>query len=187
MPRVKGIKKEKQEKNIIQQSGILLYSIKKYYNRFPKSFEMIRKIVNNEIDIKVALIEYFVTIYSKKHKSSCDRKDGLGQYFFYDEYKNQLKSYGKVYFDPFKRKNKFKFDFEEQYKKELVTTIAQLNFMKWCCKENVLKYIVENYKVIESEFVVYQKSKKIKKENKKTIVKDTKITSVEIEDVSLEV
>ncbi|AYV77244.1 MAG: hypothetical protein Barrevirus23_1 [Barrevirus sp.] len=63
-------------------------------------------------------------------------------------YKAQLKSYKKKYFDPFRRRKKFKYFFDKQKNIYLCTTICQLNFFKWAFNNHVIEYVMSKYKTI---------------------------------------
>ena len=64
-------------------------------------------------------------------------------------YKSQLKAYSKKRFDPFCRRNRILFRFDED--NELETTIGQLNFFRWTIQNSVLTYISEHLEEIESD------------------------------------
>ena len=106
-----------------------------------------------ENKIKIIIIEYFITNYSKKHQIII--KDENTNDFFYinDEYKNQLKSFNKKFFDPYKRNNKFEL---EHKKNKIITTVGQMNFFKWAIENGIINYIEIHNKEI---MVEYYKSK----------------------------
>jgi hypothetical protein len=98
-----------------------------------------------ENKIKILIIEYFITNYSKKHQTIIKSDND----FFYinDEYKNQLKSFNKKFFDPYKRNNKFELEYN---KKIIITTVGQMNFFKWAIENKIIDYIETNYdKIVE--------------------------------------
>jgi hypothetical protein len=142
MPRVKKLfpieKKKKNNNNqLIMLYKSLIDSKASYIDRFMKI------ILENKI--KILIIEYFITNYSKKHQTiiKCDND------FFYvnDEYKNQLKSFNKKFFDPYKRNNKFELEYN---KKIIITTVGQMNFFKWAIENKIIDYIETNYdKIVE--------------------------------------
>ena len=103
-------------------------------------------IVENKI--KIIIIEYFITNYSKKHQIIIKISEND---FFYinDEYKNQLKSFNKKFFDPYKRNNKFEL---EHNKHIVITTVGQMNFFKWAIENQIMDYIEEHYKDIIKEY-----------------------------------
>jgi hypothetical protein len=142
MPRVKKLfpieKKKKNNNNqLIMLYRSLIDSKASYIDKFMKI------ILENKI--KILIIEYFITNYSKKHQTIIKSDND----FFYinDEYKNQLKSFNKKFFDPYKRNNKFELEYN---KKIIITTVGQMNFFKWAIENKIIDYIETNYdKIVE--------------------------------------
>jgi hypothetical protein len=64
-------------------------------------------------------------------------------------YKGQLKAYSKRNFDPFCRRNRIRFYYEEN--KYFITTVGQLNFFKWALENNIVDYVKKNMKAIEDD------------------------------------
>ena len=150
MPRVKKLfVMEKKKKNNNNQLIILYQSLIESKALYIDEFFKI--ILENKI--KIIIIEYFITNYSKKHQIII--KDENTNDFFYinDEYKNQLKSFNKKFFDPYKRNNKFEL---EHKKNKIITTVGQMNFFKWAIENGIINYIEIHYKEI---MVEYYKSK----------------------------
>ncbi|SVD29592.1 uncharacterized protein METZ01_LOCUS382446, partial [marine metagenome] len=137
MPRVKKLfvieKKKKNNNNqLIMLYQSLIKSKASYIDKFMKI------IVQNKL--KIIIIEYFITNYSKKHQIIIKRSNND---FFYinDEYKNQLKSFNKKFFDPYKRNNKFELEHNKQI---IITTVGQMNFFKWAIENQIINYIEEH-------------------------------------------
>ena len=74
-------------------------------------------------------------------------------------YKAQLKSYSKKQFDPFCRRNRINFYFNED--EFITTTVGQLNFFRWALQNNVIDYITKNYKDIETDMNINTKKHKL--------------------------
>ena len=162
MPRVKGIKQNVKRVFNIQKTTLLLSSLQIFYINNRDYLETINEIINNKRLIKLAMIDYVVTIYSKKNKSFIELEDD--RYYINDQYKNQLKSYTKRHFDPFKRHEKITF----QYAKiEFQTTVGQLNFLKWAIQNKVIQYIENNFTDIDNAMCKHLEEKKRKGEEKK--------------------
>jgi len=89
----------------------------------------------------------FITNYSKKNNTSYTTKDGK---FFtvHCAYKSSLDGYSKKLFDPFCRSQKFGYTVPGT-SHEIQTTLAQLNFIKWCIKNNVIDYISDNRQALD--------------------------------------
>ena len=162
MPRVKGIKKNQKKVYNDEQTSLLLNSLQMFYLNNRDYLELINEIISNKRQIKLAMIDYVVTIYSKRNKSFIELKDD--RYFINDEYKNQLKSYTKRHFDPFKRHKKITFQYDDI---EFQTTVGQLNFLKWAIKNQVIQYIEDNFITIDGAMSKHLEEKKAKGEAKK--------------------
>ena len=65
------------------------------------------------------------------------------------DYKNQLKAYAKIYFDPFCRRDRINFIYGKGH--ELLTTVGQLNFFRWAIENNIIEYTVSNMEIIEND------------------------------------
>lgn len=145
MPRVKKIYEEPKKKKNNNQQLIILYE---YLLRnsdlfFDKFFEII---LND--NIKIFVIEYFVTIYSQQKKIIIKTKNN--EYVdVYNDYKTQLKSFNKKYFDPYKRFHKIELNHN---KNTIITTIGQMNFFKWLVTHEIIDYIEKNYTTISSDY-----------------------------------
>ena len=170
MPRVKGIKKNQKKVYNDEQTSLLLNSLQMFYLNNRDYLELINEIISNKRQIKLAMIDYVVTIYSKRNKSFIELKDD--RYFINDEYKNQLKSYTKRHFDPFKRHKKITFQYDDI---EFQTTVGQLNFLKWAIKNQVIQYIEDNFITIDTSMSKHLEEKKAKGEAKKAAALKAKL------------
>lgn len=125
--------------------------IKYYYNN--TNINIILDIVNNTSKISLRVIDWFVTNYSKKNNITYmlySEDNSFNQFFnVYLDYKQQLKGYSKKQFDPFCRRNRIKFFYNES--KYITTTVGQLNFFRWAHNNNILVYITKHLKKIETD------------------------------------
>jgi hypothetical protein len=90
------------------------------------------------------VIDWFITRYCKKFRYfSLTLKDKDKSYDIplYINYKAQLKTCKKIYFDPFKRHNKFNFIYNDI---TIATTIGQLTFFKWLFENKIYDYMIQN-------------------------------------------
>lgn len=136
--------------------------IDKYFKKC--SQEMIIKMINiieGTDKISLRILDWFVTRYAKRGIDFT--KDGE-VFDIHINYKAQLKTYKKRYFDPFRRKNKFNYTFDiNGEKKILTTTIGQLNFFSWAISNNIIQYVALNFSNIVSIMNVSNKEEKKKK------------------------
>ncbi len=117
-------------------------------------------IITSNSHISIRVLDWFVTNYSKKYNimyelSNCYDNDNK---FFnvFLQYKCQLKGYKKKLFDPFCRKQRIAFYYNEN--KCVITTIGQLNFFMWAVKYDVLSYVEKNLKQITNDMIRANKS-----------------------------
>jgi hypothetical protein len=60
-----------------------------------------------------------------------------------------LKAFKKIKFDPFRRRERIDFYYDENNYVE--TTIGQLNFFRWFVENDLLSYVKEHYNDIEQD------------------------------------
>ena len=90
--------------------------------------------------------------------------ESCSRFKVYNDYKLKLKAYSKRRFDPFCRWDRIKMPFgNKEYSIE--TTIGQLNFFKWAIENKIIRYIEENYSVIEQDMNLNNSVSKNKKHN----------------------
>ena len=144
------------------------------YNYFfiKNNIKKILNIINQKHVITLNLILFFVTKYCPNNNVTLKK----GNFIIYSEYKKMLKTYGKKYFDIYNRQGNV---FEVEYSKNffIKTTFKQLNFLRWIIKNDILKYIVDNFDKIKQEKNECSNNTldyKIKKSKNKTKQKITK-------------
>ena len=108
-------------------------------------------IINGQSNLSLRIIDWFVTNYSKKKNISFIKNDNIyqKQFIVYLNYKKQLKAYSKKQFDPFCRRDRINFFYNE--KNSIITTVGQLNFFRWAIENKVLDYIEDKLKDIEDD------------------------------------
>lgn len=165
------------------KKNILYVSLSKFYNE-KENMEKLLDILDNNSKISLRIIDWFVTNYSKKNnivynikKNSSSNTERVEQFIVYLRYKGQLKAYSKKRFDPFCRNNRI---IEWGPNKNITTTIGQLNFFRWAIQNNIIEYIKENLKEIETDMNSNIRKHYVKKSKKKTKKKDDNITEKKI-------
>jgi hypothetical protein len=86
-----------------------------------------------------------------KHKENTD----LEYFNVYSNYRSQLKAFKKIQFDPFRRRERIDFYFNDTNFME--TTLGQLNFFRWFLENDLLAYISTHYADIEEDMLFNQK------------------------------
>ena len=96
-------------------------------------------ILDKTSGISLRNLEWFITNYAKKNNTTYTTQDGK-LFSVHCAYKSSLDGYSKKLFDPFCRSQKFAYTVPGT-SHEIHTTLAQLNFIKWCIKNNIIDYI----------------------------------------------
>jgi len=126
----------------MNKSDVLLNSVQTFYKENETNSKHLLDILEKKNGISLRNIEWFITNYSKKTNLSYKTDDGK-QFIVHCAYKSSLDGYSKKLFDPFCRTKKIEFDVPNSERK-IHTTVAQLNFIKWCIKNNIISYLLEN-------------------------------------------
>ena len=140
------------------KSEILLNSLLTFY-RNPDHASSFEDLLSKTGGLSLRMLDWFVTDYAKEKKIIYKKKNGK-QFFVHVGYKSGLKGYQKKFFDPFCRTQRIDVNIG---KSVLKTTIAQLNFVKWCIQNQVIDYIVTNKTTLQEQM---RTKNKIKDSNK---------------------
>jgi hypothetical protein len=125
----------------MSKSQLLLKSINNFYSDEAHRTTLLN-ILTKKSGISLRNIEWFICNYAKKHHTSFTTTEGK-VVPVHCLYKSSLNGYSKTLFDPFARAEKF--DYQVPGTGEtLHTTIAQLNFIKWCISTKIIDYIEAN-------------------------------------------
>ena len=163
----KSLRKKSPPKLSIKQN-LILEKLKLFYEDKSNVKQLI-DIINSTSKISLRIIDWFVTNYSKKNFVVIPVKKTtyvMGEKLVpktrkrttkttevdvnvHLNYKAQLKSFSKKQFDPFCRRERISFKYNDT--ESIVTTVGQLNFFKWAIENDILKYIGENLKDIEED------------------------------------
>lgn len=119
----------------MSRQKLLLQSLERFYGN-PENATTLKGILGKDEKISLRNIEWFVTNYSKKEKVSYKTKDGK-DFVVHMSYKSSLDGYSKKLFDPFCRTERIEFN-------NVTTTVAQLNFIKWCIENDIIEYLKNN-------------------------------------------
>jgi hypothetical protein len=123
----------------MSRSDILLEFIKNFYSDAKNSGYLI-DILEHRKGISLRNLEWFITDYSKKKNLTYTTNDGKS-FTVHCAYKSSLDGYSKKLFDPFCRTEKFEYEIPNSKGVKIHTTVAQLNFIKWCIQNNIIDYI----------------------------------------------
>ena len=153
---------------------LLLSSITQFYEKNQCYKNLLDTIIEGKYPISLRVIDWFITHYAKEknilfwinlnnHKIlevPTEYGPNLKKFSVYLEYRAQLKSYTKLFFDPFRRHERISFIVTKKPLKTCETTIGQLNFFRWIFQHHILTYIQNHLEEIETSMTHYQSSKK---------------------------
>jgi hypothetical protein len=138
---------------IKDKKEIILPTLYNFYKE-NNNIYIILPIISGCSSLSIRVLDWFVTNYAKKYNVVYQLKNGI--YFnVYLDYKSQLKGYKKKMFDPFCRKRRIPFYYEEN--KCVITTIGQLNFFKWSIKNEIINYVINNFQKINDDMTLSNK------------------------------
>ena len=146
------------------KEDLLKKTLNIYFNKHEKK-QILIDILSNTYNISLRIIDWFVTNYCKKNNICWEINNT--RFVVYLNYKLQLKAYSKKYFDPFCRRERIYFHYDNT-DNSLITTVGQLNFIKWMIDNNIINYIIDNYKTIEEDMHNTIKRKQLIYKNKRT-------------------
>jgi hypothetical protein len=140
--------------------SLLMKSLTDFYKE-PYYIEQIKSIIDQDSVISLRILDWFITNYSKKHRTIIASNNKSID--VYQNYKLQLKSFSKKSFDPFCRKNKIIFYYnDDEY---IETSCGQLCFFRWCFEHDILNYVKQNLSIIEQDMKNSLKNKKSNKQS----------------------
>lgn len=153
---------DKNKKKIADSKDLLMASLSKFYNS-KNHIHTVLPIIEGNSSVSLRLIDWFVTNYSKKNNIVITKQinNNIMHFNVYLSYRSQLKAYSKQLFDPFRRRDRITFVFDND--KSLETTIGQLNFFRWVLQNDILTYINANAATIEKDMIKTQRDNQSKK------------------------
>lgn len=144
----------------MNSSELLFFSLKKYFT-ISDNILIIKNIIDGHVNSKISLrlIDWYVTNYCKNN--NVVYSINKNEYFnVYMNYRSQLKAFKKIQFDPFRRRERIVFKFNDiGY---INTTIGQLNFFRWAIENKVIENLEKNMVCVEKDMLNRQKFHKIK-------------------------
>lgn len=119
----------------MNKSSLLLESLTRFFSD-DKNSEQLHDILSHRKGISLRNLEWFVTNYSKSRNVTYTTPTGK-IFTVHVAYKSSLDGYSKKLFDPFCRTERIEFQ-------GLTTTVAQLNFIRWCITNGIIEHILNN-------------------------------------------
>lgn len=117
------------------RADVLFESLARFYEE-PRHAEILQDILTSKTQgISLRNLEWFVTNYAKNRHVTYTTPAGR-PFTVHVAYKSSLDGYSKKLFDPFCRTERIQFH-------GLTTTVAQLNFIKWCITNGIIEYMLK--------------------------------------------
>jgi hypothetical protein len=131
-----------QSKNPHDSFDLLLHQLNDFYNK-PEMFNRLTAILEPNSPISFRMIDWVINVYSKKNNVN-----------LYSQYESEMKFYSNYtenLFDIFCRGVQCTINSvtPSGMKTQYVTSIGQLNFVRWMLENNVYTYISENFDFIK--------------------------------------
>jgi len=158
------------KKKVPDSKDLLMSSLSKFYNT-KSNITKILPILEGTSPVSLRLIDWFVTNYSKKYNNVITKEvhNNVIHFNVYLSYRSQLKAYSKQLFDPFRRRERIAFTYDQSSRKSIETTIGQLNFFRWVIQNDILDYMEKHLVDIEDDML------KTHKENVKNANADNSV------------
>jgi len=125
----------------MNKSALLLTSLERFFDD-PKNNNQLFDILEHRKGISLRKLEWFVTNYSKTKQVTYTAPNGK-MFTVHVAYKSSLDGYSKKLFDPFCRTERIEF-------KGLTTTVAQLNFIRWCITNGIIGYLLTEKELLRN-------------------------------------
>jgi hypothetical protein len=112
---------------------VLVSSLERFYDpvKNPRNLAAFKAVLDGKSQVSLRSLEYLVTNYAKKTGLAYTHH---GKPFnVFQEYRAQLDSFSKNFFDPFRRGSKITFHGIE-------TAVCQLNYFRWVLRSGLLEY-----------------------------------------------
>jgi hypothetical protein len=150
---------------LVSKDELLRIKLIDFYSK-AENLNILLPIILQQTRLSLRSLDWFVTNYCKKYNINyiLTRKNDQISYFPFKAYKSQLKAYSKKYCDPFCRRERIIYNYQDHtildyskdnipsdHKDYIITTIGQLNFFRFAIQDNIINYAVENIEDIEKD------------------------------------
>lgn len=153
---------------------LLLTSLSAFYMSHPECSGAVVSITSGESKLSLRILDWFVTHYARMknvvyyidgikntftdHYPSATGGAHIRKFNLYLEYRKQLQSYTKMFFDPFRRHDRISFIMTKDPLNIIESTVGQLNFFRWATENHVISYVLQHLSEIETHMAASQKA-----------------------------
>lgn len=131
-----------------RNNDLLMVALSRFYAE-PEHVAQLMSVLDGKSTVSLRLLDYFVTSYAKRHKTTVRMHNGGTIVCVHSQYRSQLKAFSKQQFDPFRRRERIIFELPDT--RAIETTVGQLNFFRWAIESGILQYVVANRSAIEED------------------------------------
>lgn len=145
-----------------RQEVLMLESLMDWYNQNPDHLKTVltvfeTKMMRNtkrEPRLSLTLLDWIVSRYAKFYSCTFIHPETQQLIDIHEEYVLQLKGYSKRRSDPFCRSQRFPLTIQTpEGEKKIVTSVRQLNFMKFLTQTGIFKYIQDNLPELYEKYI----------------------------------
>ena len=165
---------------ITSKEELLKIKLIEFYKN-KENLNILLPIILQQTKISLRSLDWFVTNYCKKNNINYPLlKNGENiNYFPFKNYKSQLKAYSKKFCDPFCRRERVIYDYQNNiiinfsqsvklgHKEYIITTIGQLNFFRFAIQDSIINYALIHIVDIENDMNSTLKNRESEKLNQK--------------------
>tara|TARA_A100001015_G_C14994340_1_gene715507 strand:+ start:612 stop:1184 length:573 start_codon:yes stop_codon:yes gene_type:complete len=126
-----------------KQSQVLFDSVVAYFTDNRLNHDKMLSICDGTSDISLRMLDWLCTNFAKSNMGLDSNNTSLE---LYHRYKNNLRGFGKRFFDPFCRRQDVQISL---HGKSFKTTIGQLNFFKWAFENELIQFALTHKSEIE--------------------------------------
>ena len=129
------------------RSKTILHCCITWYCRDEHRSRKLLNILQHKAGFSLRTVDWMVTNYCKRHSIVTSSGDNT-TINVHNDYERHLSVYNKRNYDPFARREKFKFTILGH---DVTSTVGQLNFFKWFIERNLDELVREYQDVIEQD------------------------------------
>ena len=145
-----------------KDNDLLMLALSRFFDN-ERHVATMMDVLDGNSTVSLRLLDYFVTNYARKKKTSITSPSGAVITCVHSNYRSQLKAFSKQRFDPFRRRERIIFCLPNNTSIE--TTVGQLNFFRWAIESGVLQYVIDNKAIIEKDMCEQLNSEKTNHES----------------------
>lgn len=132
-----------------RKEDVLLHSLRAFYAQGDNLEKLTRALRDEDTRVSLRNLDWLVTNYAKK--TNIVYSLGEKPINLFIDYKSQLKSFSKKFFDPFCRRERI--TFVDADGKTFSTTLGQLCFFRWALSSGVIEFAKTHAAEIEEDML----------------------------------